>query len=378
MTSKPSSPVAQPSSQGSPAGPSTGALPRRRLGELLVTARLISPEVRNQALDEARRQNMRLGQYLVLQKVIKEIHLVKAISYQLKVEMFNPQRHIPDTRLRELLPRELLVQRQLCPVTRQGEILYVAMLDPTDMQAVDDIVFATGLDVEPLICTKSQLAAVQEQLLGQALIHLDQPAESATPAPGPDVQTTPAMPSGELTLSLPIDMDAIQAPGAYASPQGLAAGQNGSLMDKAGRTPAAPHHAAGSTALPLDLDAYSVSMSGLLQEMAVNTGAALAPGESGQPELTLIDTLDAIPEVEALPVEVVDAAATAPSATAAEQTPDIRLQDAAIARRIQAVAGVSYEREEVIRAALMLGLAVLEEEPRLVTALNIQTRDPWR
>ena len=344
-----------PPGPSSPSAPAAGAARRRRLGELLVTAKLISPEQRNKALDEARRHKMRLGQYLVLQKVIKEIHLVKAISFQLKVQMYTPAKHPLDGAVREVLSRAFAVQGNLCPVFRAGDVLHVAMLDPTDMHTVDEIVFATGLDVEPLICTRGQLDELQAALYGVA-----SPAGATIPA------VTAAVPTVGLELKEPIDLDAVQRPGAFASPQGLASNR------MTGSRPAAP---------PSVPDILEIDDVALTRDLSTTPAAA---GDT-QPSLELGATgggEDAIPYVDVLAMEDAAPSETAPGETSHGDTagapPDILVRDAFLTRRIQAVAGVKYERAEVVRAALMLGLAVLEEEPGLVAALNPHTRDPWR
>ncbi|AGW12871.1 GspE/PulE/PilB domain-containing protein [Megalodesulfovibrio gigas] len=355
-------------SASSPPSAPPAAPQRRRLGELLVTAKLISPEQRNQALDEARRNRMRLGQYLVLQKLIKEIHLVKAISFQLKVQMFHPEKHRVDAGVRELLSRAFAVQGNLCPVFRDEDVLYVAMLDPTDMHVVDEIIFATGLDVEPLICTKSQLGVLQAELYGADVL-----GQVTTPIPV-------GLRDGGLVLRDAIDLEAIQKPGAFASPQGLAA--NRFLDQSESRPDSPPAQTAGDVAeLPSSRAVLSgpeaAALASDLSEMAANTGAAVS---AAQPSLELTgDPEDDLPYVEALPVEELpqDAAAV-PAGADTDAAADIFLRDTFISRRIQKVAGVKYEQAEVVRAALMLGLAVLEEEPGLVAALNLQTRDPWR
>lgn len=354
----------------SPSSPDAPFPSRRKLGELLVTAKLISPEQRNKALEEARKKHMRLGQYLVLQKVIKEIHLAKAISFQLKVEMFNPKRHLPDEGVRELVTEQFAFENKLCPVFRKGEVLYVAMLDPTDMHAIDEIVFNTHLDVEPLICTRAHVTELHKQIYGIGVA-----------APLDDT----------LVLRDEIDLDAVQAPGAHASAQA----ESGQASPGAGRAPAPSSDPAAqwqesSTLAPLDLDAMALSAgeSGMPSldlgaEGDVPSGGPFVPGEELDmgDHLEEMDVLPYVEAVEAVPgVEVVQTgdimeAETEPADANGDAL--LCLNDRPLARRIEAVQADKYEREEVVRAALMLGLAVLEEEPGLVAALNMRSRDPW-
>lgn len=345
---------------------------RRKLGELLVTAKLISPEQRNQALEAARIKHMRLGQYLVLQKAIKEIHLAKAISFQLKVELYNPKKHVVDPAVGELLPENFVFESKLCPVLQKNELLYVAMLDPTDMHAIDEIVFKTHLDVEPLICTREHLAELQKQVYGIGVA-----------APLADT----------MVLSDEIDLDAIQKPGAFASKQGLRHGLGNSGL---GGTALGQGAAAGL--LPADGPAQlspdgSAAAHPPLPEAESLPVSALGSATINEdlPSITLheedadisVDVLPYVEAVEAVPgVEIVPDSSYEPEADTAKALANgealLCVNDLPLARRVMAVAGQKYGREEVARAALMLGLAVLEEEPGLVAALNMQSRDPWR
>ncbi len=316
---------------------------RRKLGELLVTAKLISPEQRNEALVQARKQHMRLGQYLVLQKVIKEIHLAKAISFQLKVEMYNPKKHHLDETVKGLVTEQFAFESKLCPVFRKREVLYVAMLDPTDMHAIDEIVFNTHLDVEPLICTREHLTELHKETFGIG--------------EAPPLDDT-------LVLKEEIDMAAVQDAGSQASIQGNV---HATTLKES------------STMDPLDMDAMSVSE---LDDMP-SLDLRHDNGE-GMPETEGVEELDVLPYVEA--VEEVPGVEVVPDTMHGDGEEEIFdtsedsllcLNDAPLARRIDAVARDGYDREEVVRAALMLGLAVLEEEPGLVSALNMRNRDTW-
>lgn len=336
------------------ATPPPAAKPRRKLGELLVTAKLISPETRNQALEEARKKHMRLGQYLVLQKVIKEIHLVKAISFQLKVEMYDPNKYPLDPELRAMVPDAFAFQNHMAPICKRGGVLYVAMLDPTDMHAMDEIVQKTLHDVEPLICTKPQL-----QDLWKALYNLGATVMEDTLVLGDTIDLDAIAPAGVTVAGMQVEADGQPAMSINVSSTQAPIEVGAVEVDDMLLT--------GSPSLELSRSEFIPELpSDVVVEVEEHSDEdfALEPA-------TMDPVLGASELVEAEQDEL-------PAGGIAEAAGILALADQSIIRRVEAVGGNKYSRQEVMRAALLLGLAVLEEEPGLVAALNIQTRDPWR
>jgi len=135
---------------------------RGGLGDILVEERLLARE----QLDQAKRAAGRLGAPLVSvlldQGLVSEHALVDALCRRLRMEVYDPPRTLVELdAVREVLYEEADRYRLLpLQVMHHGNqrVLRVAMADPLDTQAIEDIEFSTGCIVEPLIARPSQLA----------------------------------------------------------------------------------------------------------------------------------------------------------------------------------------------------------------------------
>ncbi len=137
---------------------------RKRLGEILVDADLLSPAQLERALVEHRRRKQRLGQYLIDSKILSEDAILQAIAQQLRVDIYTPQKYHADPSLKALVPEEAARQHMVVPLQRSGRLLRVATTDPTDIFALDLVTEATRLDVEPVICTQAEFKTLVKAL----------------------------------------------------------------------------------------------------------------------------------------------------------------------------------------------------------------------
>lgn len=134
----------------------------RRLGELLRSAALITDEQLTRALEEQARSSIRLGEILVRHGVVSELQLIQVLSNQLSVAWVSLP-HVDFTdELLMLVPVELAEQHTLIPVhfrigKQKEKILYVAMDDPTNVSAMEQVSRVTGMHVRPLIAPHSDI-----------------------------------------------------------------------------------------------------------------------------------------------------------------------------------------------------------------------------
>jgi type IV pilus assembly protein PilB len=134
----------------------------RRLGELLKAAALVSDEQLSLALEEQGRGSGRLGEILVRQGVVSELQLIQVLSNQLSVAWVSLP-HVDFTEeLLMLVPVNLAEQHTLIPVhfrigKQKEKILYVAMDDPTNVAAMEQVSRVTGMHVRPLIAPGSEI-----------------------------------------------------------------------------------------------------------------------------------------------------------------------------------------------------------------------------
>ncbi len=122
-----------------------------RLGELLVREKLISLAQLRQAQDEQKKANTTLSYALAKMGVISDREITDFLSKQYRVETINLDEFDIDEDVVKLVPKDVCQRHGLIPVSRAGSSLIVAMSDPSNLHAVDDIKFLTGYNVEPVV-----------------------------------------------------------------------------------------------------------------------------------------------------------------------------------------------------------------------------------
>lgn len=134
---------------------------RKKLGDLLVEGKVISPMQLQSALAHQRQWGGRLGSALIEKGFVTDDVLAKFLSFQLNVPSVNLSKVQVSVDVIDKIPRDMR-EKHLCSpiaVMKEGsrETVIVAMVDPTDLRAVDEIGFATGLKVKPVIATELAL-----------------------------------------------------------------------------------------------------------------------------------------------------------------------------------------------------------------------------
>ena len=126
---------------------------KKRLGEMLVEAGLMTEEQLKQAVLDHKRNNMKLGQFLVREGIVAGAQITDLISRQLKIQKYHPDNFPIDMGLTELIPAEMAQRLQAIPLSKTNYLLTLAMTDPTDINALDSVEVHTNMEVEPVICT---------------------------------------------------------------------------------------------------------------------------------------------------------------------------------------------------------------------------------
>ncbi len=137
-----------------------------RLGELLVRESLISVDQLRQAQEEQKKTGGRLGASLVKLGMVEENDLLNFLSKQYHVPSINLDDFEIDAEIVKLLNQEVVTKHQVIPVHRAGSSLVVAMADPSNIFAIDDIKFLTGYNVEVVVASESQLQRAIERYYG--------------------------------------------------------------------------------------------------------------------------------------------------------------------------------------------------------------------
>lgn len=128
-----------------------------RLGELLVKANLISTEELQKALAEQKTGGGRLGYNLTKLGFLNEETLTTFLSKQYNVPAVNLSEFEIDPSLVKLIPLEVVKKYMVIPVNRAGSTLILAMSDPSNIFALDDIKFMTGYNVEAVVAAEASI-----------------------------------------------------------------------------------------------------------------------------------------------------------------------------------------------------------------------------
>jgi type IV pilus assembly protein PilB len=128
-----------------------------RLGELLVRENLISLQQLHKAQDEQRKTGGRIGALLVKHGAIAEHDLTSFLSKQYGVPAISLKDFDVDEEVLKLVPKAAAEKHQVVPVNRAGSSLIVAMTDPSNIFAIDDIKFLTGYNVEVVVASEQAI-----------------------------------------------------------------------------------------------------------------------------------------------------------------------------------------------------------------------------
>ena len=128
-----------------------------KLGEILVRENLISPQNLREALDYQREHGGRLGPSLVKLGLISDDMITAVLSRQYGIPSVNLDLFNIDPAVLRLIPQEVAQKHSVLPLSRVGATLTLAMVDPTNVYALDDVKFMTGLNVEPVVVAENSV-----------------------------------------------------------------------------------------------------------------------------------------------------------------------------------------------------------------------------
>lgn len=138
----------------------------KRLGDLLVEEGILSPAKLEEALKKQRASGKRIGDVLQDMELVIEAQVLDALSKQLGVEKIDLGEEQPDPEVANLVDPEVIKRHKAMPVRLEGNELIVAMVDPLNLMAIDDIRLATGYDIKPYICSEKALEMRFQELYG--------------------------------------------------------------------------------------------------------------------------------------------------------------------------------------------------------------------
>lgn len=145
-----------------------------RLGDVLVNSGVITAEQLQKGLELQKGSGRKLGETLVDEGITTEENIAKALSSQLGYEMVDLQDVSIDEEILNLVPPNILKKHKMIPFeySKTGmNVLRVAMSDPMNMAAMDDINIITNLQVEPVVATPRDVMLALDRYYGQAEVN---------------------------------------------------------------------------------------------------------------------------------------------------------------------------------------------------------------
>ncbi len=165
---------------------------RKKLGECLIQAGLITEDDLQSALSEHKRTGERLGAVLVRLNLATERQIAKALAYQLGFPYLNLAENPPDVAAVTLIAKEVALKRSCVAVRLDKNLLTVAMADPLLFSLVQDLEFQTGYRIKQVVATRADiLEAIAAGYPDKALMRTAGP-QAGVLAPRPNPRDSPA------------------------------------------------------------------------------------------------------------------------------------------------------------------------------------------
>ena len=130
---------------------------RKRLGEILIEAGIITPEKLQLALKEQQRWGGQLGEIFVKKGMVSEKVLVQALSKQLKFPIVDVSKLTLNTELKNLVPESFASQHCLIPFRKDGKFLDIAMSRPVNIAIMDELRIRTQMNIRPHLAGPSEI-----------------------------------------------------------------------------------------------------------------------------------------------------------------------------------------------------------------------------
>lgn len=140
---------------------------RRRLGDLLLSVGMITKEQLNYALDQQKKTGGKLGETLVECGFLSELDIIQVLEFQLGIPHVDLDKFFIDPEIPQLISENLARRHILIPIEKKDEKLVLAMADPLNIFAIDDVNMVTNMEIEPVISTKEMILTLIDQYYGR-------------------------------------------------------------------------------------------------------------------------------------------------------------------------------------------------------------------
>lgn len=139
---------------------------KKKLGELLIDAGLITQDQLNEALEIQKKTGAKLGTILIDKNYVSEEQIMEVLEFQLGIPFIDLNNITISSDVQRLIPYSLIIKHNVVPVKLELNLLYVAMEDPLNFIAIEDLKMATNYEIVPVMSFKSAITSTINKLYG--------------------------------------------------------------------------------------------------------------------------------------------------------------------------------------------------------------------
>jgi len=139
---------------------------KKRIGEILIESELITKEQLDTVLEVQKKEKKRVGELVVELGYVTETQLIKVLEYIFHIQYIDLGTATIERNVLALVPESMALKHKLIPVGRENNVLTIAMVDPLDFYAIEDIQMVTGLEIKTGISTKAEISTAIDRHYG--------------------------------------------------------------------------------------------------------------------------------------------------------------------------------------------------------------------
>ena len=139
---------------------------KKRLGEILVKKGLLTEEILKQVLIDQKKTDLKFGQYVISRGIVQEKQIIDLLSEQLNIKKYHINDFPLDLELVRYIPIEIAQRNKVVPLKIKGNLLMVAIVDPLEITTLDSIEKLNNMEVEPVICSESEINQLINSMYG--------------------------------------------------------------------------------------------------------------------------------------------------------------------------------------------------------------------
>ncbi len=139
---------------------------KKKLGDLLFESGLITDEQLEEVLEIQKKTGDTLGSILINSNIIDEKRIMEVLEFQLGIPFIDLNNTTIEPDIQRLIPYQLIIRHNVVPVKQEFNLLYVAMEDPLNFIAMEDLRMATKLEIAPVISYKDAITSTINKLYG--------------------------------------------------------------------------------------------------------------------------------------------------------------------------------------------------------------------